>query len=745
MIDNWFKDDLSKIYSQHNVAVFIDESGDAQFLLKTLEGEYTIHQANSELEELHVKYLIEKAQPSNERFLVYTRSKKNDLKFIREYCETCGCLEIRYLQNYIKDKVHQTLNLNINLSKEELIAAAKVSVGRDSTYWMDLSHKGATEIFDLSKELLPFVHDPDNYINDKFDAQLREAFCKKVNELLGQDYLDKPASTLATVVVNAMFGGLACGNCNKILESVYKSWIDSVSYRDSLIGYLGNFTLKSDMDIWKVSPHHPFRQVDDRWLTEISQMISEKEAMPTTLAILHKRNQSRQAQTLGIRFWSDVIALLEFDHKDISYLSSFGECVEFYKKHFYKLDTAIRNLYTEFLTKKEQLEPFQELYKEHVSIFLDKWFKYWSAYKENQTGILQRIIDGACCMKTAVVVGDGVGYEIAELVAAKVKGLANLKKDSILADIPSITENNMSRIYMANGVTETVQSNREKYLVAQNPDVTIDFVRLDEVTDEARSGQFLICTYKDIDDMGEKLQQKALKYFPETIDFFAEKITLLLASGYTKVYLITDHGFVLTGLLSDAEKISVSPKGDFDKAERYIRTETKQADLTPGMVEAEKSYKQFEYLYFAKNINPFKTPGLYGFSHGGLSPQELVTPYFCWERSGASAASLSVLIENKEDLKNVTGELFSIKIQAGKGDENLFSMDRKVYLVFFANKTQVNKSDVFNVQRNERVTKEYTFDSHSEIEVHLLDAATKQQLDMAFVKQNKDRDLGGLL
>ncbi|MDV6341094.1 hypothetical protein R2103_04835 [Nitrosomonas sp. Is24] len=745
MIDQWFKNDLRDIYASHSVAVFIDESGDAEFLLKTIAGEFTINQANTELEELHIKYLIEKAQPSHERFLVYTRSKKDELKFIREYCETCGCLEIRYLQNYIKDKVHQTLNLNINLPKEELIAAAKVSVGKDRTYWMDLSHKGATEIFDLNKELLPFVHDPDTYSKEKYDAQLRETFYRKVNELLRQDYLSKPAPTLASEVVKAMLDGLAAGCCNKTLESVYKSWLDSVSYRGSFNGYLGSYKLSSDLDIWNVSIHHPFRQVDERWLAEIGKNISDKAHMSTTLAKLRQRNQSRQAQALGICFWSDVIALLEFDPKDIAYLSSFSECVEFYKKHFCRLDTAIRNLYAEFLNKKELLEPFQELYKEHVSVFLDKWFRFFRDYQENQTGTLQRIIDDAGGLKTAAIVGDGVAYEIAELVAAKVKGSANLRKEVILADIPSETENNMSRIYMANGVTEAVQGNREKYLAAQNPDISIDFIRLDEVTEEACPGQFLICTYKDIDDMGEKLQQKALKYFPETIDFFAEKISLLLASGYAKVYLITDHGFVLTGLLSEADKISVSLTGDFEKAERYIRTEIKQTDLTPALIEAEKSYKQFGYLYFSKNINPFKTPGLYGFSHGGVSPQELVTPYFCWERSGASAASLSVVIENKGDLKDVTGELFSIKIRADKGSGDLFSMERKVHLVFFANKAQVNKSDVFTIQRNERITKEYTFDGHSEIEVHLLDAATKQQLDRAVVKQNKDRDLGGLL
>ncbi len=745
MIDIWFKNDLQEIYEQHKVAVFIDESGDAEFLLKSIKGQYAIQHASSEVEELHAKYLVEKAQPSQERFLIYSRSQKDDLKFIREYCETCGCLEIRYLQNYIKDKVHQTLNLNINLPIEELVAAAKVSVGKDQTYWMDLSHKGATEIFDLNKELLPFVHDPETYSNHKYDAQLRETFYRKIIELLGQEYLNKPAETLAGEVVKAMLDGLANNNCDKTLDSVYKGWLDSVSYRDSFDGYLGNYSLSSDLDIWNVNIHHPFRQVDEQWLVAIGKNILDKATLPETLAKLRERNQSKQARALGVCFWSDVITLLEFDPKDIAYLSSFDECVEFYKKHFCQLDTAIRNLYAEFLNKKELLEPFQQFYKEQVAVFLDQWFKYWSGYQENQTGTLQRIIDDAGGLKTAVIVGDGVAYEIAELVAEKVKGSVDLTKESILADIPSVTENNMSRIYMANGVTEAVQANREKYLAAQNPDVSIDFVRLDEITEEARSGQFLICTYKDIDDMGEKLQQKALKFFPEIIDFFAEKISLVLAGGYAKVYLVTDHGFVLTGLLDDADKISVSPTGNFEKAERYLRTEEKQTGLTSELIEVEKSYKQFDYLYFAKNINPFKTPGVYGFSHGGVSPQELVTPCFCWERSETAAPSLSVSIENKSDLKDVTGELFSIKLQADEVAEDLFSQDRKVYLVFFADKAQVNKSDVFTIRKNEQITKEYTFDGHPEIEVHLLDAATKQQLDRAIVKQNKDRDLGGLL
>ena len=35
MIDIWFKKDLKQIFEKHPVAVFIDESGDAEFLLRT--------------------------------------------------------------------------------------------------------------------------------------------------------------------------------------------------------------------------------------------------------------------------------------------------------------------------------------------------------------------------------------------------------------------------------------------------------------------------------------------------------------------------------------------------------------------------------------------------------------------------------------------------------------------------------------------------------------------------------------
>ena len=46
MIDAWLKSDLAQIFEKHPVAVLIDESGDAEFLLKTINNKCLIHTAN---------------------------------------------------------------------------------------------------------------------------------------------------------------------------------------------------------------------------------------------------------------------------------------------------------------------------------------------------------------------------------------------------------------------------------------------------------------------------------------------------------------------------------------------------------------------------------------------------------------------------------------------------------------------------------------------------------------------------
>lgn len=314
MIDTWFKKDLEKIFDTHPIAIFIDESKEAAFLMDKVKGNYQLFHTANEIEELTVKYEIEKNFDTGTKYLIYTNTPKEQLKFIREYCETNGSVEIKYLDRYIKEKVVTHLNINLHLDKEELIAAAKVSIGKDQTYWMNLSHNGASEIFNLEKELLPFLDNPKSYL-DKYDKAVQELFFKKVNELIGQVYISKSPVTLASEVVFHLFDGLVNNNPNKVLLDIYNNWLDSKTYQKSFDGYLKKYKLEPKTEIFNCHPSHPFRALDELWLDELGKNINNKAYTSNFLAKINQRISSKATHHLGIDFWKHIKVLLEFDEK----------------------------------------------------------------------------------------------------------------------------------------------------------------------------------------------------------------------------------------------------------------------------------------------------------------------------------------------------------------------------------------------------------------------------------------------
>ena len=315
----------------------------------------------------------------------------------------------------------------------------------------------------------------------------------------------------------------------------------------------------------------------------------------------------------------------------------------------------------------------------------------------------------------------------------------------IFAGLPSETEHNMSQLYMDSGKVVVDKKERESYLLNQNKDKSIGFIDLEKVNETSDKEHYLICSYKDPDKLGETYQQKALKYFDQVAALFATKIEQLLRNGYKNVFLVTDHGFVLTGVLENSDKIEVDFKGNVNKSERFIRTEEKQSIDTNLLVEKEIQYANFKYCYFAKRLGPFKTPGVYGYSHGGIAPQETIIPFLKWSNENNTSEQLQVVVSNKNELNDVTGDLFSIALKATTTEASLFSTERKVMLLFFVKNKKVNESDIITINKETEVKKEFRFGSNAELEVKIVDAITKEQLDKVVVKQNKARDLGGLL
>ncbi len=742
MIDKWFTQEIDNILKEKDRIVISAQDENAGFFYDLIPAKYKIFKTGNEIEELKAKYETEK-NFADKKVVIFTRTPREKLRFIREYCETCGCIDIKYLHNYVKEKVYASLKTNLQLTPDEIATAAKISTGKTTDYWLDIIHKGSHKIIDMDHEIHPFLNDPEAYCK-KLDEQVEKEFFARLNKWIGRDNIDQPPVTAAKEAAKKILGSLVSQDRKKKFKEAYKKWADSKKYENSLELYLAETQLPFDSsDIWAADVSHPFAEIDRKWLADISEHLSDKPFIKEKLGIIRKRAADKIGKKTYPTLWQDITALLEFDPAQINTLNTFEETLRFYTEQFYKLDTAVRRLYSDFLNEKEIIQPFQEYYKDILIRFLDKWYANFRDCHENQTGLIKEFISETQEKKSAIIIGDGISYEISKIVSEKLKDRYETDCSYRLAGFPSTTEINMSRIYIDSGKTEPVQKKREQFLRNKYKE-EIRFMLLDEVNYSTETAQYLICTYKDIDDIAEKKQQNALKYISQMENELAEKTDQLLRCGYKKVCLTSDHGFVLTGILSESDKIEFDFTGKTEKNERYVRTAEKQK-ISEQFVEVENKWQEFNYVYFHKSNNPFKTPGMYGYSHGGISPQELVVPYLCVEQKSQGLAKPDVTISNKDDLKQVPGDIFEISLQAGPGADDLFSMNRKIVILFMDQGKQANKSDIITLNSDEVLKKEYSFDRRSELEAVVIDAETKETLDMTLIKQKIVRDTGGLL
>ena len=738
MIDKWFAEDIEKILKEKDRIVISSGGENAQFLEALMPDQYPLLKTENEIDELKAKYTIEKDFPGK-KVIIFTSTPRDNLKFIREYSETCGCIEIKYLHNYVKEKVHKLLGQNLPLPPEKIVTATKNSIGKSADYWLNIVHKGEKGIFDIGDEILLFLHDPEDYCK-KLDKQVKKEFVSRLNQWLERENIEQPPATLAKAAAKKILGALLSNKGEKRFKETYKSWADSKKYEPSLKQYVDEQSIPVDIDIWSVNISHPFVKIDKAWLMEIAQHLDDKEFLKKKLKVIKKRAADTIGQKISPTLWNDIVCILTFDTFQINGLNTNDDTIRYYTSTFYKLDASVRRLYSEFLNENEIIPPFQEYYNQILIQLLDKWFASFENYRENQAGLLDELISSQ--KKCAVIVGDGISYDIARDVSEKMKTSYKVDDGYRLGDFPSTTENNMTRIYMGSLKVEPVQKKREQCLLEKHGD-KIRFAKLEEVSYTSEPSQLLICTYRDIDSIAEKMQQGALKFISQMVDELAKKIDQLMKCGYQKVYLTSDHGFVLTGQLSESDKVEFDFKGDVEKNERYVRTAEKQ-EASAWLIEIDQKIAGFDYIYFHKSNNPFKTPGLYGYAHGGISPQELVVPYICVEHKVEYIKKLDVIIANKDNLEKTVGDIFEISLKADIG-EGLFSMQRKVEILFMASGKQVNKSDIITLKPEELVKKEYSFDGRNELDAILIDAETKETIDRATIKQETIRDTGGLL
>lgn len=175
MLDQWFLEDVIKGLKKANRFVIIDEQKKCRFFLELLTQDKSrpLFEVTTELDEVRAKYEIEKHY-INKDAIIFTTIPLDSLKFLREYCETCGCLNITHIHRYIAQRVKDKMGFDLIAHPDEIF--------KHTAYSLE----------------------------------------------------DKPSGTIASEIIKAIFDNLLHDRSEPFLEELYKKWVDSKRYESAL-------------------------------------------------------------------------------------------------------------------------------------------------------------------------------------------------------------------------------------------------------------------------------------------------------------------------------------------------------------------------------------------------------------------------------------------------------------------------------------------------------------------------------
>ena len=733
MIGIWFKEDIERILSEHRYVVVTDANGEGEFLLKYLSGDIKQLPISNEYSEIEAKYLAE-SKYANSPLLFYVRKKAVQLTFLQEYVQTGGLLVLDDMEAYIKQKLFEATGKNTHLTKDQLLLAAKLSEGKNKNWWQSVAD-GINEPLRLEDWLLDFLHAP-AATRQKMDETVWNVFRSEVYRLINKPQTEQPAEAMAQETVNVILQSLADNSIEGLLLDVYYQWADSTEKIDTLRKYADNYALPADINPLKAHPNHPFSALDRQLMMMLSNAMKMHQDTTELTKFLKQRAQDRKAKAFKPQWLQSVWLLCTFKVEGLGAISIYQDIATYYRQHFAALDTAMRRIYTDWLNDPATLRPLQE----HYTILNNELLTCWFDIKENYISTQKDIVVNALAgdKRTAVIVCDGLRLEIAEAVVNAITDKnVKIERKTALSVLPSVTENGMSALFGCNEPTMNAQS-RFNTLKSIYDDVVI--MPLNMLNDGV-TAQRLVLNYGDIDEVGEKKQMGALKDITNYEPELREKIAHLFRLGYNRIVLTTDHGFVLTGLLDEADK-EPRPEGNIRKIEeRYVLTE--EPLNAANLIERGGSYFNSNYQYYAKTDKPFKTTGRYGYSHGGFTPQECIIPAYELNIESNDMA-LRVMISNKKELKAVTGNYFTVKLIAEGCESDLFRNERKVKLLLFAGNKMVSGNQIYSMKPGETIHAGFEMTQGID-KVVLVDKETSVQIDSCGIIKSASRDLDDLL
>lgn len=732
MIEQWFLNKVKELVDAHHRLVITDTQGEGAFLISYLPSQrFTLLKASTPKEEREARNEAER-KGEDKNVVFYTTIPQKKLTALQDYAATCGCIVLDDMEAYIKKTLHDELGLHTQVDGRTLLLAAKMSRNMDENWWRGIA-QGTNNPLQPQKLIMDFLKDPESYARES-DGDIYAVMQEEVCRLVGKTITKQKPQVLATEVMNSLFYKLLDGTAEGNLLDIYYSMADSEEMKEPLQAYIDEFLLPVTSP-YTCNPDHPFVAIDKKMFRNLSDSLKQNKDYTKDLIYIEHRLASKKAHRFKPSWLKEVQLLFAFKIGQPHLISTFPKFAEYYRDIFAPLDTAMRRIYVEWLNEPDVLRPVQEYYETQNKLMLNVWFGLVENYEPSQQGLLAKLFAKGS-NKSAIIVCDGLRLEIAEAIAKrKFHAGVSIDRSTEWSKLPSVTPNGMSALY---GLTSAIGDSTPKRYSALKQDVSdVEIMSLDKLNSSVTATK-LILTYGNIDEIGEKLQMNGLAEISGFEEKLYSSIQQLLCMGYNDVFLTTDHGYVITGILDDADKVD-PPAGTLYEERFAVSDNPNSCDL----IERNDVWISGSYQYYARTDKPFRTKGKYGYAHGGMTPQECLIPAYHFTDKNVKMG-LKVSISNKAELGAVTGQYYTIKLLGTGNSNNMFESERKVQLFFYRedgsedSKTSIIKINAGTVQEFENAL------NVSQIKVVVVDAQSTEQLDDCVIRKSVSRDIDDL-
>ena len=387
-----------------------------------------------------------------------------------------------------------------------------------------------------------------------------------------------------------------------------------------------------------------------------------------------------------------VINLLKIKDELVIRDKSIDGIFKEYINIYYKIDRLYRDFIVSYdsIKGKSSNELFDKLERKisqfYEKDYLEELLSVWADNFTTESGLpLQKDFYNEYIKnsdtRVAVIISDGLRYEIGEEIAEKLKKEASAKEinlKAMLTGLPSITQVGMAnllpdnervidplrKIYTISGISSINTENREKILKLSCEESSAiifkDFKNMSRnEQDEFVKGKKVIYIYHDnIDGIGDKSKTEDETF--EACDMAIKDIVgiskLLSSLGIVNIYITSDHGF-----LYERKVVEEYNKIELDKSEVKPVVIGKRYALYEKEIEQKGciTIKMDDYFgVFPRKNQRIKASGSgLQFVHGGLSPQEMIVPVIQYRSGVNSKKAEKVRVRIKESTGKITSNL----------------------------------------------------------------------------------------